>query len=128
MDNRIFNVNGNAQELLSDALQLAFLQAGHDFKAKAFKVDKKKGLILLWSDEGTKFPVPLDAHAVLPIVTAWLEGDEAKTIECEGWDADADHDGNNERGWRVYVEDWGHVGDCSYAICAVKPAYMWFGK
>ena len=27
-----------------------------------------------------------------------------------------------------YIEDWGHVGDDFYAIVAIKPAYMWYGK
>jgi hypothetical protein len=127
-DNRQFNVNGREVQDLADALSLVFRQNGIA-KAEAYKVDPKKGLILLWADtEGTKLPTPMDAAAVLPMVQAWLESDEADTIELDSWDRDADHDGHNGPGWRVYCEKWGHVGDCHYAICAIKKVFLWYGK
>ena len=62
------------------------------------------------------------------MASSWLKGEFAKTVILDDWDADMNHDGSNSRGWRVYVGDWGHVGDEMYAICAVKPVFLWHGK
>jgi hypothetical protein len=130
-DNRQFNVNGQGEEMLGRALALAFEQSDVGVgMAKAWKRDDEHGLILLWSaSHGTAFPSPMDAQDVLPMVMAFLkEQKETPTVKCEGWDANADHDGSNSLGWRVHCGDWGHVGSCHYSICAVKPVYLWHGK
>jgi hypothetical protein len=126
-DNRIFNVNGKGDDLLLATLWLAFRQAGYS-TAKAWRVDPVKGMILLWyaTETDTPFPAPMGADEVYHVVRQWLLS--KPQAECVGWDADADHDGSNSLGWRVYCEDWGHVGDDHYAIVAVKPAWMWYGK
>lgn len=132
MDNRIFNVNGRldrgGEKLLQKALELAFEISGH--KAKAWRVSPEHGLILDYCD-GAKgalqLPSPATAAQVLPLVVGWLSSDAAKAIKCVGWDRDADHDGDNGPGWRVYCGDWGHVEGWQ-AIVAVKPAFMWYGK
>ena len=130
MDNRIFNVNGNEDKQLLDTLKLVFTQRGSTCKATLF--DKEKGLILLWwcetGDKGNLLPTDLTAEEIFPIVKSWLKSKQASEVECKGWDANSQHDGSNSMGWRIYCEDWGHVGGISYAICAVKPAYMWYGK
>lgn len=132
MDNRIFNVNGQGLDLLKQALALAFAQQGffNPAKAMSWHVSPDKGLILYWyAEKGTTpFMAPMGAEGVAEMVFDWLKSDQAKAIPCEGWDADSDHDGSNEPGWRVYVEDWGKVGGSSSAICAIKPAYLWYGK
>lgn len=129
MDNNVFNVNGRTEEQLLKTLELIFLQTGR--RAEAWKQDKEYGLILFWVNDATdseRFPTPLDAKGVLPLVMSWLNGDFAKTVDCKGWDADTDHDGHNTMGWRVFCEDWGHVNGDWRAFCAIKPAYMWHGK
>ena len=139
MDNRVFNVNGSGQETLAKVLELAFSQEGQNTKAEYFVVDKKKGLILLWYVNDTwrkkvsKFLTPLTAKAVTPMIAEWLQSDEAKTIELDHWDENADHDGSNSKGWRVYCERWGHIegeDGLSYdgSIVAITPAFMWHGK
>lgn len=129
MDNRIFNVNGKGEELLLKALELAFEQS--KCKCKGW-LATKQGLVLAWYVDGKTTPLPttagMTAAEVLPLVLSWLKSDEAKAVETSGWDADMNHDGHNSLGWRVFCEDWGHVGGSSSAICAVKPAYMWHGK
>lgn len=132
MDNRVFNVNGCKREWLLDALKLAFAQKGDKTLAKGYFVTKTHGMVLTWWDiDGgkkgySKFPSPLTAEAVYPLVVAWL--DSKPEVEMKDWDADYDHDGDNEPGWRVFVEDWGHVDNEHSAICAIKPAMMWYGK
>jgi len=132
MDNRVFNVNGTGDELLLQTLKLAFAQEGRNTTANAWRETKKHGLILCWTipdsspENYNQFPSELTAEEVFPAVKKYLE--KAEDIEMKDWDANADHDGSNELGWRVYCEDWGHVDDDFYAIVAIKPAYMWYGK
>lgn len=132
MDNRIFNVNGKGAEALRSTLQLVFNQEGEKTTCKAWKFSQKHGLVLFWwAEEGNgrnKLPSELTAEECLPMVWAWLHGEEAKTVELTGWDKAVDHDGDNGEGWRVYCEDWGHVAGEHSAICAVKPVVLWYGK
>jgi len=128
-DNRIFNVNGKSEEYLLETLQLALKNT----KVEGWKHSPNHGLILFWAipkndKKVNRFPAPLNADAIFPIVTQYLKSEDASKVECKDWDADADHDGHNERGWRVYCTDWGHVGNECYALIAIKPAYIWYGK
>lgn len=134
MDNRQFNVNGEGQDMLLRALELACMQEGHagcPAKIRSWKVIPEFGMVLYWTEkEGNPLPGSgATAAEFLPMLWAWLnDPEEAKQVKLTQWDVDADHDGSNGSGWRVYVEDWGHVGHNSYAICAVKPVFLWFGK
>lgn len=125
-DNAIFDINGSGIEKLRKALDLAF----DDDTVYGYKFIKDKGLVLYSYNSGKdviKFPSPLKSNKIADIVFEWLKSNEAKQVPCEGWDADADHDGSNELGWRVYTEEWGHVnGD--WNCLAIKPAYLWYGK
>ena len=132
MDNVIFNVNGRSEEMLLKAIELAFLQ--RECKTcNGWKISEK-GFILSWcipDGQGySPFPgnVEFSAQEVLPMVTKWLKTIDLKTVDMTGWDADIDQDGFNSLGWRVYSEDWGHVGGDWAAICAIKPAFLWYGK
>jgi len=132
-DNRIFNVNGrldsSGDKLLLETLKLAFAHASEHAKADGYRIDPKLGLIFHWASaehaDIVKFPSPLTAEQVFPVVLGWLQSNPV--CECTSWDADADHDGHNGPGWRVYCRDWGHVGD-PHGFIAVKPAFIWYGK
>lgn len=132
MDNRIFNVNGNGDTALLRALRLAFEQEGDRTKCAGWKFEPENGIVLFWyvgdSDKDINQLPDLTADEVFNLVSAWLRSDDAKKVPCVEWDADYDHDGHNSLGWRVYCEDWGHVGNHRNAICAIKPAFMWHGK
>jgi len=135
-DNRIFAVNGSGEENLLKALELAFLQRTYRSDPRCIGwTTSEKGLVLKWavgSNDTTtnKFPGNgLLVSEVFPIVWSWLQTPKIiETVELVKWEGNADHDGHNTVGWEVYVEDWGHVGGDSYAICAVKPVYLWHGK
>lgn len=134
-DNRIFNVNGEDDEHLEIAIKLAFhIQSNYNEKgatAKGYVVMPTKGLVFLWhtTPNAVAFPEPIYADEAYTFAKQWLASRDAKQIELnERWEGDCDHDGSNDIGWRVYVEDWGHVGSNSYTICAVKPCYVWHGK
>ena len=136
MDNRIFNVNGGSKEYFMQAMNLLFTdpeyKTARPMTAKAWAFDKEKGLILLYLDFESgisKFPVPLNAEAAAEVAWSWLTtSEDAKTVTCEGDDANLQHDGSNSKGWRIYNERWGHVGRFHGALCAVKPVYLWHGK
>ena len=134
MNNRIFNVNGEGDDMLLAALKLVFKQEGANTTCTGWNFDKQKGLILFWCCENDNendvkpFPVEMTAEQCFPFVKAWLSSNQAKTVELKDWDAETDHDGSNEMGFRIYCEDWGHVGDYHSAICAIKPVVLWFGK
>ncbi len=130
MDNRIFRVNGEGDDLLFSALDLVFKQNWLSH-CESWEQTESNGLILCWAIDlkcCNNFPSKLNAADCLPIVSSWLNSDFAKTVQLGEMCNDADHDGDNKLGWEVYCDDWGHVGDNHYAICAIRPAYMWFGK
>jgi hypothetical protein len=137
MNNRIFNINGRGQKMLADVLDLAMFhqhgcyEGNTQLTASGYKFSRDKGLILLWHADtpGThKFIAPLGAEALATTIMEWLKTEEASSVKLGDWEMNLDHDGHNSLGWRVYCEDWGHVGGEHYAIAAVKPCYLWHGK
>jgi len=131
MDNRLFNVNGHGSEGLAKALDLAFMQHGNKATCTHWVESITHGLILLWgkeSNDSIALPARLSAANSLTMVEMWLTGDFAKKVKFSKWCDLTDHDGSDTRGWQVYVEDWGHVAEQRYAICAIKPAWCWHGK
>lgn len=140
MDNQQFLVNGRDQEHLVKALNLLCDLRGRNYKTpnepiKGWKTDPKHGFILYWcildgNREGINaFPVPVSVETVVPMIHSWINSEEGKAFKNENrWEDDLDHDGHNSRGWTLYVEDWGHVGDSSAAIGAVRPSWCWYGK
>ena len=94
------------------------LPDGEDFVAFPFKVSRQRRKA--FSKHG--LPRAADADDRLPwlvdLIIAWLqEADFGK---------EPDHDGDNGKGWRVYVEDWGHSRHQS--MCAIEPAWAMYGK
>lgn len=128
MDNRIFNINGKGREMLERTLDLALVQANKRGFA-SWIVDPERGLVLCWLDKaGTPFLGQVGASAVAEMVMEWLKTDKATAVPPGRMCENHHHDGSNSAGWQVYCEDWGYVGANEYAICAVRPAYLWHGK
>lgn len=142
MDNVIFDVNGpyasinSKDDLLMNALQLIFNTSGHK-KCYGWYFSDKHGLVMDWhAGEGStrngckvsSSSFGLSVKSMYVLALEWLQSEESKAVRLEGWAADVDNDGHNSMGWRVYTEDWGHVDDDHYAICAVTPCYLWHGK
>lgn len=134
-DNRQLSINGKSKEALLAALKMAFIQSEQK-TARAWIKNQQQGIILLWADTEAlenniinKFLEPVTPEEVLPMIERYLLGDEAKKVHLKKWDEDADHDGSNDSGWRVYVEDWGHIGEVRWSgICAIKRTFLWYGK
>jgi hypothetical protein len=133
MDNRLLNINGETQEQLALALQIAFTQTSSKWMAMSSTVTQEYGLILSWWYDKSKtdmipFISPLTFELATPIVWAWLQSVKTEDFKLGAWEEDIDQDGFNGPGWRVYVGEWGHVGNVTSAICAIKPVFLWYGK
>ncbi len=140
MDNKQFNINGRTKEQLNLAVELLLLdEYGGKKGATGYYFSKEKGLVLTWhinSNKVTAFtnrlgqPEKMYAKELTDTLWKWLDTEEAKSTEKTDWDSDSDHDGSNELGWRLYVDEWGHIKGANgsldhYSIAAFKPAYLW---
>ena len=144
MDNKIFNVNGRTIEQLELAVQLVLLdEYGQHDVVSGYYVSPKKGMVITrdvtvgkskpFTDSLGNPKIIIGYKELASILFDWLMSPEAKTIECIGGDENYPHDGSNDLGWRIYVEEWGHIrGDDNCldhsSIFAFKPAYLWYGK
>lgn len=151
MDNFRIDITSEGQEQLAAAMSLAFgrfrqavgyairepvaaeryafddddLQKKHGWMLKEKSSASPKRLVFYWSDYQNRedvvaLPFKMDAAGAADFATRWLaELDYGKQ---------PDHDGDNEKGWRLYCEGWGHVDGDSSAFVAVAPAWAMYGK
>lgn len=119
MDNFHIDITHDSAEVLGKALDIGF---GGYRKAVGYSINPDKGFVLYWSESKgmVPFPVSMDAATVRPLISAWLAE--------QNYGREPDHDGDNKRGWRLYNEAWGRVGDESRTFLAVKPAWTMYGK
>lgn len=132
MDNRIISVQSEGRGAFYLAFQLVFDNAPGG-KASHYIEHPEFGLIFLWSKDkflidnvevaAIKLPYPMGWKAAGDLAWGWL-----KDQPDNKYKEYLDHDGDNEHGFRVYNEDWGHVAESHYAICAVLPVWAWYGK
>lgn len=120
MDNRHIDITSEGAEDLKKALSL-FKPPGD--KVAAFSTDKDgKRLIFYWHEhqQATKFPFQMDLDRAADFAAGWLDQVD--------YGPQPDHDGDNEKGWRVYCEDCGYIKDIPYAFAAIEPAWAMHGK
>lgn len=129
MDNVAFDVRGETITQLTAAINLYLSVAGWK-GISGWKFLPEKGLVFYWSDsEGVNpFPCRVDASTVASMFFNWRDSDQAKKMKLTGTDEDADHDGSNKFGWRMYVENWGRIDGETYSMFAITPSYLWYGK
>ena len=77
-----------------------------------FVSDPNKDLLAL--------PYPMDVEAAIPFAWNWL-----KTAK---YPPQPDHDGSNHKGFEVFNEAWGRVGDRRNSFVAIKPEWQMYGK
>lgn len=140
MDNRIFNINGAGLDKLKATLNLFLFESkerGSSMTFEGYTIDVDKGFVLMTygveaSKGHIKFPTPLNVDVVSEIVYTWVMSNEALKTTLTCWDCNSKHDGDNDLGWRAYVEDWGHIktrnSTINWECIAIKPAYLWYGK
>lgn len=117
MDNFQFDMTAEGDDKLRAALALFT----HD-TVTGYSVTGNRKLVFYWSDSDRahKLPFPMTLAQAADFAIGWLEhadyGDEP------------DHDGSNSKGWRIYCEGWGHVGDAWQAFVAIEPVWAMHGK
>lgn len=81
-------------------------------------------MVLYWSDQNVKdlnrFPAVMGPDELETIIRAWLSE--------RHYGPQPDHDGDNDKGWRVYNEGWTHVSGEWQAFAAVEPVWLMYGK
>lgn len=128
MDNFGFNVTCEGDETFKRTLQLAldmrmFKQSTH------YMITKEHGLVFFWSEPKDvkkdapvqPLPYPMDAKALIDFALNWLRNGA-------DYGKQPDHDGDNGKGWRIYVEGWGLIAGSHYAIIGILPAWAMYGK
>lgn len=109
---------------LKYALEIAFANSPSR-KASHWNHDRENNrIILAWSENAGKefvpFLTPINAEQALAFFRDWLN--------VLSYGSQPDHDGENERSFRIYCEDWGYVGHNHYAFAAIEPRWAMYGK
>lgn len=124
MDNIQFTVTGTGAEAFKTAMTLLMNLRGFH-KATHFASTPEHGLVLFWTDPclsaAQPLPYPMKGDSLVDFAFHWLQ-------DGATYGSQPDHDGENERGWVIYVESWGHVMKSPYAICGVRPYWACYGK
>jgi hypothetical protein len=141
-DNGQIVVVMEGREAFELAMRLAFLPHKYPKRSAAthYKIEKKPAfggtnnlptmlfetqhprLIFYWIEDKTalELPFPMDVDDAINFAWGWLQKQD--------YGEEPDHDGSDGKGFAVYNEAWGHVGNSHAAICAVSPQWSWYGK
>ncbi|MDR9781847.1 hypothetical protein [Rhizobium redzepovicii] len=138
MDNFHIDITAEGKTSLQKAIEIAFAHNAPGRKAESYSVvtlaktvvndlphglDGKTALILRWSGAEKQLGavnLKLDVEGAVDFATRWLAE--------QNFGREPDHDGDNGRGWRVFVGAWGHVGGDHYAILGIVPSWAMYGK
>ena len=124
MDNRTISVVSMGEEGIAHAVALIWPNAKGGRATHYLKttLNNEPTLIFFWAKEGENIELPfgLDEKGVVNAISGWL-------LYLE-YGPEPDHDGHNERGWRIFTDNWGFVGKFRNAIVAVQPSWAMFGK
>lgn len=115
-------VNGESLSRLKIAMRLLDTWENDKLKIVGFTVDDNKFILFEYAHEKmTPFPSPMPVDFVATMIHEWL-----KTAE---YPEEPDHDGSNDRGWRLYKEAWGRINKFGHgSIGAVEPMWIEYGK
>ena len=108
---------------LSEKAQYRGDPTSHHFTQ--WSVDEQYGtptFILCWSADHDTLPLPypMALDEATALITGWLSNAE--------YGSEPDHDGDNDKGWRMFTDCWGHVAGMHYAIIGVQPVWAMYGK
>lgn len=142
MDNFKIDIVAESQESLLKALEIAFAHNAPGHKMQSYHITKlvsdvyngipkdidgRTALVLRWTTEEKisengpiNLPSKFDAKGSADIAQRWLSEQD--------FGREPDHDGHNEKGWRIVTGNWGHVCGDRYAICAILPWWAAYGK
>lgn len=117
-DNPVIRVNGTSIDRLKYAMEL-----GQGFDAYGF-CEHEGTLAFARYDSApdmTPFPTELGPERCAEMAWDWLQKAE--------YPSQPDHDGDNEKGWLLRTDGWGHIDGLGYHyFIAVEPMWIMFGK
>jgi len=121
LDNFRFDLTSEGD--LVKPMEIAFQRATR--RAEGYLIDDKKGLVFFWYLGGSAaglvpLPFKMDHVGAADFAKRWLAE--------QNYGNEPDHDGDNGKGWRLYNEAWGKIGDWTGSFIAVKPAWAMYGK
>jgi hypothetical protein len=144
MDNRHITVQSEGRKAFELAMQLLFDNAPGG-KVSHYSDHPTYGFVLFWDgDEDylseasydahdlkkekvtspiVKLPYAMNCKAATDLAWEWLQAQPNDKYQDQ-----CDHDGSNGKGFKVYNEYWGHIGDSHYSVLAVLPVWAWYGK
>jgi hypothetical protein len=139
MDNFSIDMTAEGRETLKEVLSIVFRHNAPGGKASHWAEvqvsaqaewfgagTNRKALVLFWQEEKRegldvqRFPAPLTSAKAADMVSEWL-------AEAD-YGPQPDHDGSNDRGFRIYCDFWGHFEGSHYAIVGIVPAWAMYGK
>ena len=142
LDNFKIDIIARSQQSLLKALEIAFAHNNpgglvasyeikklvkNDFNDITDNLNGKTAFILRWikrnntdRPEIVNFSFNLDVIGAADFAMRWLAEQD--------YGYEPDHDGDNEKGWRIYTGAWGHIDGDHYAICAIMPEWAMYGK
>lgn len=119
MDNKRFDITSEGKGDFDFAMRIA-MSAWN--KTIGYRVHENH-LVLYWTErkEISILPYAMDADETIAFAWGWLQRAKPSTQE-------PDHDGDNERGFRVFSEAWGEVFNQYEAFVAITPIWAMYGK
>lgn len=142
MDNFHIDITAEGQGSLIKAIEIAFAHNAPGQKVESYRIIEvkptpyngineslsgKTALVMRWTkpEAGDKsgavaLPFKLDAAGAADFARRWLDDFP--------FGREPDHDGDNGKGWRLFVGSWGHVCGDNYAVFAITPAWAMYGK
>lgn len=122
MDNFELTVQSEGRKQFDLAMQIAFRDHA---KAVGYRISKEKGLILYWSKTSVTDLIPfaydMNCQQATEFVWGWIESNPPKGER-------PDHDGDNEKGFIVYTDSWGHVDGQWQAFVGIGVIWAMYGK
>jgi hypothetical protein len=132
-----FNIDITAMGDIGPAMAVAFSEGRYAVGVSIQEVSRKPDvtswgrqpeteprIVFYWAEPHKKEryrPLPkIDAATAAIMAKQWLDQVE--------YGPEPDHEGVNQKGWRIYNEIWGHVGGEWAAIVAISPRWAMFGK
>lgn len=118
MDNRNFDMSLEGKKDFDLAMSIAF--GRHEAIGYSIKDGK---LILYWTKhpDMVELPYSMKVEDAIPFCWGWLEKNPPKRPA-------PDHDGDNEQGFRISCDYWGHAAKTYHAFLEIEPIWAMYGK
>lgn len=126
MDNFHFDMTSRGVHTLRQALALfgAAVEAGDpERRVCGYAIDPERGMVLYCSPspQATLLPFEMSLAQAAEFAHEWL-------VQRADYGQRPDIDGDCEKGWRLYCQEWGRIGGDDHAFAAVKPAWAMYGR